>query len=799
MNIKFLTLILVLFLQPIYSSIAQAYQVQTSQKTTQINGVNYFEHTVEKGNTLYNISQTYGVSKEDILQANPTLNTENIQLGEHLLIPISPNKHQTTTYHITKKGETLYSIARDYNSSVAEIKQLNRMSDNVLSEGQYIKVPQKSNNNTTIQQKPTKKKPYHIIRPKESLYAISKQWGVSVQKIMAENHLKTHHIKAFDTLWIPLEQGNTNALSLDSSPFITHQVQASETLYSIARHYAVSIKEIKKYNHLINNDIKNGQSLKIPRRLNNKSYIEHIVKKRKERLSDIAKLYIVPLKKLKALNPHIGRKASRGETVLIPLPYIESEWKIKTSDNTNDIITDEDIEPIEDNDNTVIEESVAIGNCTPMTYQERSYKVTLLLPLELEQLNTQNINDTSALLQQKEDISFKFLEFYEGAIIAAQQLSAQGLDFKLEVIDIPKNTQNIASLLETSDIQNSDLIISLLYTNSFTQAAQFANKYHIPLVNTVSKRRKILYQNPYVYKVQSNQKGVYKKAVDFIKAQHANDNIIIVRHNAYELNKEYNTLLQQLKNGLSAKIEIPNSIILHKANIFEQAYTDNLSSTSEETDVYNAARIWQIFKTHNPSFDIHRIKANSEKSTSFSNRIHTVVYDAEHGLDQLLKVINPFANNMIIGLSNKEVFAIELFTKLNYINKHLNMQVIGLPHWDSFKNLDIAHIQALDLHVVTSTFINYNNPEVKSFIQKFRQNFNTEPLPNHHAFLGYDISLYFMTALKYFGANFDQCLPALKVPLLERDLEFKTTTLGGKENQHWKVLKQENYIYKPIY
>ncbi len=735
MNIKFLTFAFILFLQPIYSSIAQTHQVQISQKTIQKQGVSYFEHAIVKGNTLYNISQAYGVAKEDILKANPTLHTQNIQVGQFLLIPIT-NTH---------KAETVY----------------------------------------------------HIIKPKESLYAISKQWGVSVQKIMSKNHLKTHHIKAFDTLWIPLEQGNTMAPNLEDTPFITHQVQVSETLYSIARYYALSIKELKNYNQLSNNNIQIGQILKIPRRLNDKSYIEHIVKKRKERLSDIAKLYIVPLKKLKALNPHIRKKASRGETVLIPLPYVESKWKIKIPENTNDGIDDEDTEAVDDNDNT-LEEAVAIGNCTPMDYQARSYKIALLMPLELEQLNTRNIYDTSALLQQKKDVSFKFLEFYEGAIIAAQQLSAQGLDFELKVIDIPKNTQNISSLLETSDIQNSNLIISLLYTNSFAQVAQFANQYHIPLVNTVSKRRKILYENPYVYKVEANKKGKYKKAADFIKAQHANDNIIIVRHNAYELSKEYNILLQQLQNGLSPNIEIPNSSILNRANVFEQAYTENVP-TESEAGIYNAARIWQLFKAANPNFDIHRIQANSDKSTSFTNRIHTVVYDTEHGLDQLLKVINPFANNMIIGLSNKEVFAIELFTKLNYINKHLDIQVIGLPHWDSFKNLDIAHTQALHLHIITSTFIDYNNPYVKSFIQNFRQNFNTEPLPNHYAFLGYDVSLYFMTALKYFGTDFDSCLPSLKIPLLERNLEFKTTTLGGQENQCWKVLKQENYIYKPIY
>ncbi len=801
MNIKLLPLFLALFFTPVYSAMAQAYQVKTSQKTVQVKGLKYFEHKVEKGNTLYNLSKAYGVSKADIVQANPILGNTNMRIGQTILIPASAQRQQqyATIYHIVKHGETLYSIARAYQSSVEELKQLNYMSDDALSEGQYIKVYQRSNaeydeldtDNTVLEEDVSTPQPtYHIVRPKESLYAISKQWGVSVQDIMQANNLKSHHIRAFDTLQIPLQAGTTSAPDLDDQPFIVHHVQKSETLYGIARHYAISVKDIKIYNMLVNNNISQGQQLKIPRKLNKTSHIEHIVSKRKERLKDIAKQYMVPLKKLKALNPQIGRKASRGDRVLIPLPYVESTFEKKN--------TPKPVETIEE-DITPEDEPVIDTECKPLEYQTRSYKIALLLPLELAQLNTRNIYDTAALAQQKNDLPFKFIGFYEGALMAARQLSAQGFDFELQVVDIPKTSTDVASLLRAQDVQNSDLIISLLYTKIFTQAANFAHKYNVPLVNAVSKRRQILYQHPNVYKIQSNEKQLYKTAADFISTQHANDNIIIVRNNMHELSKEYQSLFEQLQSILPQKIEVPNSIIIERGGFFETT-TDNLDKPeTPETDIYDAARIWQIFKTSHPGFDLARFKTNIDKITPFTNRLHTVVYNPETGLDNILKAINPFTNNIIIGLSNQEVFAIELFTKLNYVNKHLQMQVVGLPHWNQFKHIDLEHTKALDLHVVTSTFINYDNPEVKAFVQNFRTDFNTEPLPNKYAFLGYDIGLYFMTALKNFGVDFDKCLPAVKVPLLERGLKFKTTTLGGKENQYWKVLKQEGYIYKPVY
>lgn len=787
---------------------AQNYQVIKSEKTVKQKGKIYYKHKVIKGNTLFNLSETYGVSKNDIINSNPELKGSSLPLGKEIFIPYgkAPTK-VATIYHITQSGETLFSIAKAYNSSVEEIKQLNSSLGNTLSVGQYIRVPQRSHiqpqaekHNSALNKKDNRV--FHIIRPKENLYTISKQWGVSVKELRLHNQLKTHHIKAFDTLWIPVKTKVQPIISIEEKPFVNHYVQSGETLYSIARYYAVSVKDINIYNQINNNRIKSGQVLKIPRKANKNNYIVHIVQKRKERLSSIAKQYIVPLKKLKALNPQLGNKVEQGTEVLIPLAYVEADYKKHTVDtNTKpdaNIVEDTEVESTQEDEIENINDTYNT-DCKPQYKQIRPYTISLLLPLELDEMDNINLNlrDTTELYNYRKNAAFKFIEFYEGALLAARELAEQGMNFTLKVVDIPRNATDVNQRLRTENIQNSDLIINLLYTKEFEQLASYAKANHIPIVNAVSKRRKILDNNPYVYKVQANELALYQKVANYLQAKHTLSNIIIVRNNAYELSRDYDKLNSLLKKKMPSKIEIPNISLSKKYQILENQIDKNASSTNKKED-YRSEHIWQLFKSSHPQFDIHRIQANANKSTTFARPIHTIIYD-ENGLDKIVKVLNPLCKNIIIGLSNEEVFAIELFTKLNYLDKSLDIEVLGLPHWDEFEKLDANYTQKLDLQIVSDTHIDYQKATVQSFVQRFRTAFGTEPLPQRYAFLGYDISLYFMTALKYYGQDFAKCLPTLQLPLLERSFLFQKTSIGGNENTHWQILKQQDYIYKAVY
>ncbi len=90
-----------------------------------------------KGDTLYGIANKFGVSVNDLKSLN-NLNSNTLSIGQVLKIPDSSNNKLTYT---VKSGDTLYSIARTYNTTVDKIKELNNLKSNTLSIGQTLILP----------------------------------------------------------------------------------------------------------------------------------------------------------------------------------------------------------------------------------------------------------------------------------------------------------------------------------------------------------------------------------------------------------------------------------------------------------------------------------------------------------------------------------------------------------------------------------------------------------------------------------------------------------------------------------
>ncbi len=115
---------------------ANALPKDLSKQIVHIDGVRYYVHTVEHGNTLYSLSKTYDTSDALILQANPTLGSEGLQIGMSIKIPVvesgdTAKKLQRKKFdeHIIMEGETLYAISRRYELSVSTILEDNPMLD----------------------------------------------------------------------------------------------------------------------------------------------------------------------------------------------------------------------------------------------------------------------------------------------------------------------------------------------------------------------------------------------------------------------------------------------------------------------------------------------------------------------------------------------------------------------------------------------------------------------------------------------------------------------------------------------
>ncbi len=149
-----------------------------------IYGEKYYIHTVTKGQGLFAIKKLYGVEEKDILECNPDA-FDGLKLGQQIKIPFKKSKSESSKYriHIIEPGQTIYSIAKIYNVSQEKIFELNPETKNGYKINQKIKIP-----NVTLVAKtnanPEKK---YKVRRKDTLYGLSKKFGVDEKAILAKN------------------------------------------------------------------------------------------------------------------------------------------------------------------------------------------------------------------------------------------------------------------------------------------------------------------------------------------------------------------------------------------------------------------------------------------------------------------------------------------------------------------------------------------------------------------------------------------------------------------------------------
>ena len=200
-------------------------------------------YTVKKGDSLYSIARLYDVSVADLKIANK-LSSNVLSIGQVLKIPDIVEKSDTSVYYV-KKGDSLYGIAKSYGVSVEDIKKLNNLSNNNLSIGQELLIPGLSSENVPSV------KVYTVVKG-DSLYKIANLYGVSVDELKSANKLSSSVLSIGQQLVIP-----------DSGSSKTYVVKRGDTLYSIARDNNTTVDRLKILNGLVGNTLSVGQVLKL--------------------------------------------------------------------------------------------------------------------------------------------------------------------------------------------------------------------------------------------------------------------------------------------------------------------------------------------------------------------------------------------------------------------------------------------------------------------------------------------------------------------------------------------------------
>ena len=204
-------------------------------------------YTVVAGDTLYSIASNFGVSVVDLIYLN-NLDSTILNVGQVLEIPSVVSNYAT---YIVKKGDTLYSIANSYGTTVNKIMSLNNLNSSLLLIGQELLIP--TDNSITETNYPV----YTVVSG-DTLYSISKRYNVSVDSIKALNNLKSNLLMVGQRLQIPLDE-------VTSSNFV-YTVKRGDTLYSISNSYNTTVDKIMSLNNLNSTLLLIGQELLIPKK-----------------------------------------------------------------------------------------------------------------------------------------------------------------------------------------------------------------------------------------------------------------------------------------------------------------------------------------------------------------------------------------------------------------------------------------------------------------------------------------------------------------------------------------------------
>ena len=465
-------LYIMLFLMLSVCALAQDYPIKN------IDGVDYYVYTVEPSEGLYRISKKFNVLQADIYKANPSVN-EGLKAGQTLYIPvknqakkIQPSTTRQVIEHQVVAKQTLYSISKMYGVEKEEIIRLNPEIENgIIKIGQILRIPVSDKTKAQVQDN------------------VAKQ-------INSDKTTVQHEVKAQQPV-------------LPKKKYVTYEVKSrKETLYGISKQFGVSINEIIEANPYAQDGIKKGDILQIPVVEENipktsGSDILHIVKP-KETIYGISKQYNITKEDLLRANPKLENGLMIGDTILI------------TSSSPQPTTTPTD-------NNAIV--------------QKATYRIAYMLPFSAEEdKNSTNID--------------RFIEFYRGSLLAMEKIKEQGISLEVYTFDTQLGTAKINDILKNGIPKTVDMIIGPAYPEQVAIVADYAKKNNViqivPFTSQISNSDRFALQ----YQFNPSSADLDKAIINNILDKHRTDNVFIVNF-ASQNSKSYH-LPERLEKALKS-------------------------------------------------------------------------------------------------------------------------------------------------------------------------------------------------------------------------------------------------------
>lgn len=470
-------------------------------------------------------------------------------------------KQEKYTKHTVAKGETINMIAQKYKVTPYDIYSLNPDSQNGIQQNSVLLIPtsasavvinssQNASQNNNIDS--------HLVQPKETLYSISKQYGVTIDALKTANgDLMNNGLKIGLNIKIPKsgsvqnvavskpEEINKVIAPVESKPAVVkptpkgettyHIIQPKETKYGISKKYGMTVLELERLNPQIVSEFPIGFKLVVSENAINqavietanrgsagtsdselakqsseakpstekstaektstKKYLEEYVVKPKETIYSIANDYGISEQELISLNPELKRGIKQG--MILRLPKGQRKEPVKKEQ----------------------------GNLLKTINTNARKQLALLLPFNISKIESDTINSTQARLKKDKFLNLT-LDFYSGALIAIDSAKVLGMNVDIKILDSQetKNSSNVATLVQQNNLQNMDAIVGPFYQSNVEKLAELLEPTKTPVISPLSKEIGKKYTN--LYQSMPSAEFLRNSIFDFMKAK--NGNIIAV-------------------------------------------------------------------------------------------------------------------------------------------------------------------------------------------------------------------------------------------------------------------------------
>jgi len=537
----------------------------------------YKYHTVKKGETVFSISQAYSIAAEDIYKYNPEAK-EGIGVNEKLVIPVSNSSTSTTAYventaeflsfkeHVVRKKETLYSLSKEYGVSIDNLKRFNKqLYAKELQIGETIQIPVGK-------------------IPAGSLVESS------ANSIANENVPGTNMVdKTVKTVAPPgIQQSLKNR---------EHIVLPQETKYGIARKYGMTLKELDEMNPRVD-VLQPGMMIRVgtavldeePVIITDNRFRFYEVKPQ-ETIYRLTKRFDISQDSLIQLNPALAEGLKYGMVLKVPV-------------RENTAIQEEDYDRYT---------GLETGSQTKVTLEDhisnRSTKeIALMLPFHLDKIDADSLATyrNSILNERVVRIS---LDFHSGVLMAVERAKSLGISTKLRVFDTRRSTADAMKILQTNDFNNVDAVIGpLIQEVTETVAGSLENK-NIPVINPLSNRSMKGYSN--LFQSRPSEEFLRSRMVDYIARNATGKNVIIVADA-----KSF-----KIKNELTSAL--PSARMVNPA--------DNYVSEAKLAEVMSTGENWVILESEN--MNLISSTAAALNRLSRSNKITLLTTSKNNGYE----------------------------------------------------------------------------------------------------------------------------------------------------------------------